>query len=129
MNGLIRIGRLVFAVAMMCFGFLYLVYASGIGRPVPGPPWSAGSHAVAWLVGVGFIAIGICIVLRLQGQAAATLLGVVFLLRAFIVYLFSCLHIFTILSVGRVDLNWWLWAEPLWFLLGLSLWTRGAPSV
>jgi uncharacterized membrane protein YphA (DoxX/SURF4 family) len=89
MNGLIRIGRLVFAVAMMCFGFLYLVYASGIGRPVPGPPWSAGSHAVAWLVGVGFIAIGICIVLRLQGQAAATLLGVVFLLRAFIVYLFS----------------------------------------
>lgn len=89
MNGLIRIGRLVFAVAMMCFGTLYLIYASGIGRPVPGPPWSAGSHAMAWLVGVGFIAVGICIVLRVQGQLAATLLGVVFLLRAFFVYLFG----------------------------------------
>jgi hypothetical protein len=89
MEVLIRIGRLVFGVAMMCFGALYLVYASGIGRSVPGPPWSAGSHAMAWLVGVGFIAVGICIGLRLQGQAAAILLGVVLLLRAFSVYLFG----------------------------------------
>jgi hypothetical protein len=91
MDGLIRFGRLVFAVAMMCFGFLYLIYASGIGRPVPGPPWSAGSHALAWLVGVGFIAVGLCIVFRWQGQAAATLLGVVLMLRAFFVYLFGLL--------------------------------------
>ena len=38
---------------------------------------------------VGFIAVGGCIVLRWQGPAAATLLGVVLLLRAFFVYLFG----------------------------------------
>ena len=86
MDGLIRIGRVVFAVAMMCFGALFVVYASGMSGPVPGPPWMAGSHAVAWLVGIAFIAVGICIVLLWQGRAAANLLGVALLLWMLFVY-------------------------------------------
>jgi uncharacterized membrane protein len=87
MDGAIRVGRLVFAAAMMCFGVLYLVYAMGVGGVVPGPPWSAGSHIWAWVIGIGFIAVGACIVLRRQGQLAATLLGVVLLLRVLFVFL------------------------------------------
>ena len=82
MDGLSRVGRLVFAIAMLCFGVLYLGYASGLDGVVPGPPWSAESSRVAWLVGIGFITVGVCIVLRWQGQLAATLLGIVLLLRA-----------------------------------------------
>jgi hypothetical protein len=82
MDGLSRFGRLVFAVAMLCFGALYLGYASGLDVVVPGPPWSAENHAIAWLAGFGFIAVAVCIVLRWQGQLAATLLGIVLLLRA-----------------------------------------------
>ncbi|HEY6414514.1 MAG TPA: hypothetical protein VIX42_12565 [Edaphobacter sp.] len=87
MDGLIRVGRLVFAAAMMCFGVLYLVYAMGVGGVTPGPPWSAGSPIWAWIVGIGFIGVGACIVLRRQGQLAATLLGIVLLLRVLFVFL------------------------------------------
>ena len=75
MDGVIRVGRLVFGAAMMCFGALYLVSAGGLGGVVPGPPWSAVSHVLAWLVGIGFIAAAVCIVFRWQGQLAATLLA------------------------------------------------------
>jgi hypothetical protein len=87
MDGVIRVGRLVFGAAMMCFGALYLVFAGGLGGVVPGPPWSAVSHVLAWVVGIGFIAAAVCIVFRWQGQLAATLLGIVLLLRALFVFL------------------------------------------
>ncbi len=57
MDGLSRVGRLVFAVAMLCFGMLYLGYASGLENVVPWPPWSAENPAVAWLAGIGFVAV------------------------------------------------------------------------
>ena len=91
MNGLVRIGRVVFAVAMMCFGALYMVYASWVGKVVPGPPWSAGYRWMAWIIAIAFFAVGVCLVVQWKGRTAATLLGVALLWRALSAYLIGLL--------------------------------------
>ena len=86
MDQLIRIGRLLFAVAMTCFGVECILFASGVAKSVPGPPWTQGSTGLAWLAGVGFIAAAVCIALRWQGRMAANLLGVGILLRLLFIH-------------------------------------------
>ena len=81
MSGLVRIGRVLFAVAMASFGAQCLAFASGAGRQVPGPPWTQTNAGVAWVVGVGFIVLAGCLIVRWQVRMAALLLGVGMLLR------------------------------------------------
>ena len=74
-NGLGRIGRVLFGLAMVLFGLLCLIFASGSRAwPVIGPPWTEGSTAMALLVGGGLIAAGVCIVIgwqvRVGGESA-----------------------------------------------------------
>lgn len=87
MDPLVRIGRLIFAVAMMCFGALYLIYASWVGVVEPGPPWSVVDRWIAWFVVVAFFTVGVCLVLQWNGRVVATLLGVALLWRALSAYL------------------------------------------
>ena len=64
MEKLARLGRLLFAIAMVAFGFQYLGHAL-LATPVPGPPWSPGrplwAYAAAMvliIVAAAYIAIG-----------------------------------------------------------------------
>ena len=82
MDGLVRIGRVLFGLAMVLFGVLCLIFASGRVWPVIGPPWTQGSTATALLTGIGLIAAGVCLVIGWQVRLAASLLGVGILLRA-----------------------------------------------
>lgn len=79
------VGRILFAVAIVLFGLQYLFHAQGAG-PAPGPPWTAETGIVPWLIGAGFIAAGICIASRLWVRLAAALLGVALLLRVLLAY-------------------------------------------
>jgi hypothetical protein len=84
-DGLSRFGRIVFGVAMVLFGLLYLFHLRGAG-PAPGPPWTAETGAWAGLIGAAFFAAGICIVIRRWARAATVLLAAVFLLRVLVVF-------------------------------------------
>lgn len=85
MDGMSRFGRVVFGAAMVFFGLLYCFHSRGRG-PTPGPPWTAETGAWAWLIGAGFLAAGICIVVRRWARAATVLLAAVFLLRVLVVF-------------------------------------------
>lgn len=88
MDLLIRIGRLFYAVAIFVFGLQCL--SSGSGRtvlvPAVGPPWVQAERGLALLVGIGMIALAVCLMLRWYGRAAANTLGVLILLRALLFY-------------------------------------------
>lgn len=86
MDGMSRLGRVVFGAAMVLFGLLYIFHSRGTG-PAPGPPWTSESGVWAWLVGGGFLVAGICIVIRRWARAATVLLAAFFLLRVLIVFL------------------------------------------
>ncbi|MEO8737917.1 MAG: hypothetical protein ABI380_15425, partial [Edaphobacter sp.] len=81
-------------IAMALFGLLYFFHARG-AAPAPGPPWTAETGALAWLIGACFVVAGVCIARNMWGKLAAVLLGVAFLLRVLIVFvprLFAHLH-------------------------------------
>src|SRR6185437_11204167 len=92
--GLSRLGRILSGAAMALFGLLYFFHVRGVG-PAPGPPWTAETGALAWLIGTGFVVASLCIASGIWGRLAAALLGAAFLLRVVIVYaprLFEHLH-------------------------------------
>lgn len=94
MDGLSRVGRILFGLAMVLSGFQYLFHARTAG-PAPGPPWMAETGALAVLIGAGFVVAGVCIGLKIWARLAAALLGAVLLLRVLLVYaprLFEHLH-------------------------------------
>ena len=89
MDGLIRVGRLLYAVAIFFFGMQCLASASGNRFLVPsaGPPWTQGERGLALLVGIGMMAIAVCLVRQWYGRLAANLLGFGALVRGLVIYL------------------------------------------
>jgi uncharacterized membrane protein len=87
MDGLLKVGRLFFAIALVFFGVEYFIYVGGLKGPIPGPPWIPGSHAMALLAGAGLIAVAVCIATGKMTRVAATLLGVVLLLKVLFLHL------------------------------------------
>jgi hypothetical protein len=88
MDGLTRIGRLLYAVAIVFFGLQCIASGSGRG-PVPaaGPPWVQTQRGLALLFGCALIVAGMCLVVRWYGRATANILGVGILLRGLVIYL------------------------------------------
>jgi len=82
MDGSFRIGRWLFAIAMVFFGFEFFLYVAGMSGPLPGPPWSRGALFLDWLACVGFIFAGVSIATGKMARLVATFLGVVLLLYA-----------------------------------------------
>lgn len=82
MDGSLRIGRWLFAIAMVFFGFEFLLYVAGMSGPLPGPPWSRGVLFLDWLACAGFIVAGVSIATGTIARLVATFLGVVLLLYA-----------------------------------------------
>lgn len=87
MDGLSRVGRFFFAAAMAAFGVQYIYFASGGRGPIPGPPWMPGSEIAAWLAGIGFVVVGLCIAAGKMARVAATLVGAALLLRVLVLHL------------------------------------------
>jgi hypothetical protein len=81
MDGLLKIGRFFFAIAMAFFGVQYFIYADAMKGPIPGPPWTPGAHWLAWLTGIALIAIGASIATGKRSRLAAMLLGVALFLK------------------------------------------------
>jgi uncharacterized membrane protein len=80
MDGLLKVGRLFFAVALVFFGVEHFIYVGGLKGPIPGPPWIPGTHAVAVLAGAVLIAVAVCIVTEKLARLAAAFLGAALLL-------------------------------------------------
>jgi uncharacterized membrane protein len=80
MDGSLRFGRLLFAIAMVFFGFEFFLYVAGMSGPLPGPPWSRGALFLDWLACAGFIFAGVSIATGKIARLVATFLGVVLLL-------------------------------------------------
>ncbi|HEY2040302.1 MAG TPA: hypothetical protein VGG95_11585 [Edaphobacter sp.] len=89
MDGLIRAGRLLYAVAIFVFGLQCLSSATGNKLPIPsiGPPWTQGERGLAILVGFGMMAVAAALVLQWYGRLAANLLGLGAVVRGLVIYL------------------------------------------
>jgi hypothetical protein len=87
MNGLFRVGRWLFAAAMVGFGLQFLTYVSSMSGPLPGPPWSTGILSLDWLACLGFLVAGLSIAIFKGARLTATVLGAVFILYALLQYL------------------------------------------
>jgi uncharacterized membrane protein YphA (DoxX/SURF4 family) len=82
MDGSLRIGRWLFAIAMVFFGIQFFIFVTSMNGPPPGPPWSRGVMFLDWLACAGFIVAGVSIATGRMGRLVATLLGAVLLLYA-----------------------------------------------
>jgi hypothetical protein len=82
MDGSLRIGRWLFAIAMVFFGFEFFLYVAGMSGPLPGPPWSRGALFLDWLACAGFVFAGVSIATGKMARLVATFLGVILLLYA-----------------------------------------------
>jgi uncharacterized membrane protein YphA (DoxX/SURF4 family) len=80
-----RLGRPLFAIAMVCFGLQYLFHAWMAG-PEPGPPWSPSHPLWAYATAVLLVVAGVGIATGKQARLAAGLLAMMLLLRALMVY-------------------------------------------
>jgi hypothetical protein len=87
MNGLLIAGRLFFAIAMVFFGFQFVIFAASLTGPVPGPPWTHGSAFVAWLVAAGFLMAGVSIAVGRMARWVSLFLGSAILLFGLVHYL------------------------------------------
>jgi uncharacterized membrane protein len=78
-KGLLRPGRILFAISIAAFGIQNLLWAQR-GDPVTRMiPWLPGQPILVWLVGTAFIAAGICILFGLRARETAIVLGFLFL--------------------------------------------------
>jgi uncharacterized membrane protein YphA (DoxX/SURF4 family) len=79
MNAIAKQGRYIFAIAIIAFGALQIIFAHHIA-PVPQIiPWLPQIPWLAYLAGAVFLATGICIVANIRARLAAMALGTVFL--------------------------------------------------
>jgi uncharacterized membrane protein YphA (DoxX/SURF4 family) len=82
MDGSLRIGRWLFAIAMVFFGIQFFIFVTSMTGPPPGPPWSRGVMLLDWLACAGFIVAGVSIATGRMGRFVSTLLGAVLLVYA-----------------------------------------------
>ena len=87
MENLIKTGRVFFAIAIGFFGIQYLIYASGVGGPAPGPPWTLGNPLWAYVTAAALMAAGLSMATGIMGRIAAILLGTGLFLRVMTVHL------------------------------------------
>jgi hypothetical protein len=85
MTELTRLGRWFYAIAMAGFGFQFLFHVFWAG-PVPGPPWTPGRPLWAYSTAVLLMVAAVCMATAKQMRLAGTLLAILLLLRAALVF-------------------------------------------
>ena len=80
-------GRILFTIAIACFGAHYLAYASGTSLAPPGPPWFPDQRSLSWAVGAALLAAALCLALEWKPRSVALLLGTALLLRVVFIHI------------------------------------------
>ena len=80
-----RIGRFLFALPLVAFAVLHVIYAQFVARIVPA--WIPGRLFWAYFAAAAFVAAAVAITTRIRAQKAAALLGIMFLLWVVILHL------------------------------------------
>jgi uncharacterized membrane protein len=86
MNSLIKPGRILYAIAIACFGMHYLAFVTTLSDAPPGPPWYPGAHWLSWVSGAALLAAGATLAVNVKGRWAALLLGIALLLRVVVIH-------------------------------------------
>jgi uncharacterized membrane protein len=76
----LKLGRVSFAIPIVAFGVLYLLYGRFAAGVPPVPPWTPGGSVGAYVVGVLLLALGISIAANFRVRLAASVVGILFLL-------------------------------------------------
>jgi uncharacterized membrane protein len=74
-----RIGRYLFAIAIVAFGIQNLIWAHHDHPVMTIIPWLPAVPFLTYLAGIAFLAAGICLALNLKARMTAILLGALFL--------------------------------------------------
>lgn len=70
------VGRMFFAIGLVAFGILHVVYGDFVTRVVPGwPAWIPARWFWVYLIGATLISGGAAMLLRIKGRSAAVILG------------------------------------------------------
>ena len=77
MNGLLKLGKYLFAVPFAIFGIMHLMNASAMAGMAP-----FGGAAIIYITGLAHIAATVAILIGKMDKLAATLLGVMLLIFA-----------------------------------------------
>ena len=78
-ENIFRLGRIVFAAAMVAIGVQHLVYAQGGVGSVPVIPWIPAVPVLAYFAGAFLIAAGLCVAAGFRLRVATTALAAFFL--------------------------------------------------
>lgn len=79
--GLFRLpGRIVYAIAIACFGAHYVLFAAGVSV-APGPPWYPAQDKISWVAGACLLLAAVSILTNWFGKWAAMALGTALLFR------------------------------------------------
>src|SRR5262245_53499611 len=77
------LGRVLYGLAMLCFGVEFLIWMTGV-TGAPAPPWPPWFSKPMWLLGLVAVALVICglaLLANRYARIAATTLAVIFLVR------------------------------------------------
>lgn len=113
----VRYGPILFAVSLLVFGGLHLVYGPFVATLIP--TWIPGHLFWAYFVGVAFLATGVSILLNKQVFPTTFLLGVMFGLWVLL------LHGPRVVAAPRIEAEWTSLLVAL-AMSGLSLTLAGA---
>lgn len=80
MDRIFKTGRILFAISITAFGFQNMLLAHSGGAVTRIIPWLPGTPLLAQIVGITFLAAGVCVALNLKARPAALILGALFLL-------------------------------------------------
>lgn len=81
MNGIIRIGRYVFAIVMLVFGAFHFMNASAMAGMAP-----FGGEIIIYITGLALVAAAVSIILGKLDKLASVLLALMLLLFAILVH-------------------------------------------
>jgi hypothetical protein len=87
MAGVLKVGRILFAIAIVFFGVEFLLYALSMSGPLPDAPWTRGGVMEAWVVCAGFLFAGVCIASGWRGRWVSLLLGAAMLVYGLVQWL------------------------------------------
>lgn len=79
-------GRIVYAIAVACFGAHYLLFAAGL-FVAPGPPFYPLQDKISWIAGICLFITGLSLLTNWFAKWTALLLGIVLLFRVAYIHL------------------------------------------
>jgi uncharacterized membrane protein YphA (DoxX/SURF4 family) len=121
MDGQVPWPRLLFAVALAGFAAQHLLHATGLGGPVPGPPWLLGPAIWSYLAAAVLLLASIGIAIQKRARLAAVLAGAT-------LFVYFVLHVPGLVSQPR-DAGNWVSSSELLALAGAAWVLAGADRV